>query len=60
MSIEYQHILVYGIVFSAFLKLIFPFLEMIYKKLFLSKSANKGEDPFSCYTPVCSKCKIKE
>ncbi len=60
MSIEFQHILVYTIVSSAFLKLIYPFLEMLYKKIFISKNAGKEEDPFSCYTGVCSKCKIKE
>jgi hypothetical protein len=60
MSIQTQHYLVYLIVFSAALKLLQPILILIYKKILYFQNPKVKEDPYSFYTPVCSKCGMKE
>jgi hypothetical protein len=60
MSIQIQHYFVYAIVFSATIKLLYPLFQLVYKKIKSLQHPESKEDPFSFYTPVCSKCGMKE
>lgn len=60
MSIQSQNYLVYIIVLSASLKLLQPILILIYKKIKNFQNPKEKEDPYSFYTPVCSKCGMKD
>jgi len=60
MSIQIQHYFVYAIVLSATLKLMYPMLHLVYKKIKSLNNPESKEDPFSFYTPICSKCGMKE
>jgi hypothetical protein len=38
----------------------YPMLHLVYKKIKSLKNPESKEDPFSFYTPICSKCGMKE